>query len=277
MSTLRTLQSTGNPAGPLTQHIRALGPWFHNVRLPDGSQTAPDHPLGDFPACKWNALAPLLPQDMNGMEVLDIGCNAGFYSIELARRGARVMAVDHDPHYLAQAEWLVRQFGLSRRIALERADVYDLAGMRRQFDVVLFLGVMYHLRHPLLGLELAASVCRDTLVVQSLCMPGPAPGTPLPDPGYQGLPQLTGEGWPRMAFVEGELAGDPSNWWVPNPAALDAMIRSTGFAIAGCPETDSRVCKRTAEADAATSRLHKMLAALRSRPAQGHGIQSTVQ
>src|SRR4051794_6546973 len=85
------------------QEIRRLGPWFHNLTLPSGQTTAPDHPLGDFPSFKWQQIAPHVPEDLRGARALDIGCNAGFYSIELAKRGAHVVAVDHDPHYLRQA------------------------------------------------------------------------------------------------------------------------------------------------------------------------------
>ncbi len=66
--------------------IEELKPWFHNLHLPDGQETAPDHPLGDFPAFKWKQIAPHLPRDLAGWQVIDIGCNAGFYSFELARR-----------------------------------------------------------------------------------------------------------------------------------------------------------------------------------------------
>ena len=82
----------------LSQAIRELGPWFHNLHLPGGEQTAPDHAYGDFPAFKWREIAPHIPQDLRGLTVLDIGCNAGFYSFELARRGAQVTAIDIDPH-----------------------------------------------------------------------------------------------------------------------------------------------------------------------------------
>ncbi len=75
--------------------LAALGPWFHNLHLPDGRETAPDHPLGDFPAYKWREIATALPDDLTGWRALDVGCNAGFYSFELARRGADVLAVDH--------------------------------------------------------------------------------------------------------------------------------------------------------------------------------------
>ncbi|MEJ7797768.1 MAG: DUF1698 domain-containing protein [Solirubrobacteraceae bacterium] len=70
--------------------------------LPGGRCTAPDHPLGDFPAFKWQQIAPHLPQDLAGARALDIGCNAGFYSFELARRGADVLAVDVGEHYCAR-------------------------------------------------------------------------------------------------------------------------------------------------------------------------------
>src|SRR5690348_12631725 len=70
--------------------IAALGPWFHNLHLPDGSETAPHHRLGNFPAFKWAEIAPHIPSDLTGWRVLDIGCNAGFYSFELAKRGAHV-------------------------------------------------------------------------------------------------------------------------------------------------------------------------------------------
>lgn len=74
----------------------ALGPWFHNMNL-GGVQTAPEHFLGDYPACKWDRFQHAIPADLTGKTVLDIGCNAGFYSMEMKRRGAaRVLAIDFD-------------------------------------------------------------------------------------------------------------------------------------------------------------------------------------
>src|SRR5829696_8688136 len=148
--------------------IARLGPWFHNLHLPDGIETAPGHPLGDFPRYKWNVLAPHLPARLDGWRALDIGCNAGYYSFELARRGARVTGIDVDPHYLDQARWAARQFGLESQVTFRRMQVYDLARMEEQFDLVLFLGVFYHLRYPLLGLDLVARRVRRQLVFQTL-------------------------------------------------------------------------------------------------------------
>src|SRR5438270_64283 len=219
LTRMRTLQSKGNEALPAE-----LSPWFHNLHLPDGTQTAPDHPLGDFPRWKWEQIAPFLPEDLHGARVLDIGCNAGFYSFELARRGADVLAVDIDERYLAQARWASDVFGLSERIELRRTGVYDLARLGQEtFDVVLLLGVLYHLRHPLLALDIVAELTRETLVLQTLTMPGEERLSTPADLGLEQRSRMRAPGWPSMAFIEHRLAGDPTNWWAP-----DAIGHETG-------------------------------------------------
>src|SRR5690606_39455607 len=140
-----------------------MAPWFHNVHLPDGTQTAPDHWLGDFPSFKWNEIEPHIPERLDGWSALDIGCNAGFYSVELARRGAHVLGIDVAPHYLRQARWVAQQFDLEQRIEFREMQVYDLAGLDATFDLVWFMGVFYHLRYPLLALDIAAEKVRRML------------------------------------------------------------------------------------------------------------------
>ncbi|HET6632159.1 MAG TPA: TIGR04290 family methyltransferase [Rhodanobacteraceae bacterium] len=267
-ASLRTLQSRGAGEGPLARNIRQLGPWFHNLHLRDGVQTAPDHPLGDFPACKWQRMAGCLPEDLGGWQVLDIGCNAGFYSFELARRGARVTAMDHDDHYLRQAFWAARELDLTSRIEFRHGDIFELAGSEERYDLVLFLGVFYHLRYPLLGLDLAAAASRKLLLVQSLATAAPANEIDTADPGFAGRDALRQDGWPKMAYIEHELAGDPSNWWVPNPPAMEAMLRSAGLRIAARPDEDSWLCERGASADAADCRLQTTLRRLGVPPSQ---------
>src|SRR6266699_7325197 len=89
----------------IRSRVEALGPWFHNLDLA-GVQTAPNHFLGDYPAVKWRRFARAISSDLAGRTVLDIGCNAGFYSIELKRRGAaRVLGIDCDEDYLEQARF----------------------------------------------------------------------------------------------------------------------------------------------------------------------------
>lgn len=116
----------------VSEQIRALALWFHNLHLPSGQQTAPDHWLGDFPRYKWERLAPFLPPDLKGWTTLDVGCNARYYSIELARRGASVHAIDIDPHYLRQARWQSGSSASSRRSSSARCKCtnWRAAGLR---------------------------------------------------------------------------------------------------------------------------------------------------
>jgi tRNA (mo5U34)-methyltransferase len=213
------------------QEIAELGPWFHNLHLPDGTQTAPSHFLGDFPSYKWRALAPHLPERLDGWSALDIGCNAGYYSFELARRGAAVTGIDMDPHYLNQARWAARELGLEAAVEFRQMQVYDLAAEDETFDLVLFMGVFYHLRYPLLGLDIVSRHTRRMMVFQTMTMPGMDVYGDTRDHPIDDRDVLLDPGWPRMAFIEHRFAGDPTNWWVPNHSAVEAMLRSSGMEV----------------------------------------------
>ena len=215
----------------LEREIAALGPWFHNLHLPEGVETAPSHFLGDFPGYKWQALAPHLPSRLDGWSALDIGCNAGYYSFELARRGARVTGIDVDPHYLRQAEWAAKELGLECEIEFRRMQVYDLAAEDHTYDLVLFMGVFYHLRYPLLALDLVARRTRQLMVFQTLTVPGMEVYPETGDRPINDRDALRDPGWPKMAFIEHSFAGDPTNWWVPNHAGVEALVRSSGMSV----------------------------------------------
>lgn len=248
-----TLEARGGDGSPAAAELAALGPWFHNVHLPGGAQTAPDHPLGDFPRFKWEQIAPCLPSALEGWRVLDVGCNAGFYSLELARRGALVTAIDIEDRYLAQADWVLRRWDLRDRVALRRQSVYALARGDERWDLVWFMGVLYHLRHPLLALELAAEAARRLLVVQSLTLPGARPVRLPADLPYARRRRLADRDWPRAAFVEHRFSGDPTNWWVPDVPCLEAMVRSAGLRVRARPARDALVCE-PGDADAVAAR-----------------------
>ena len=229
--------------------VAELAPWFHNIRLGD-VETAPDHFLGDYPRFKFETFAHVIPDDLTGKTVLDIGCNAGFYSVEMKRRGAaRVVGIDSDERYLAQARLACEVLGFDG-IEFRNLDVYQVARLGEKFDLVIFMGVLYHLRHPLLALDLIREhVAGDLMLFQTLqqgsteVLDVPAdyeffePGTTTPpaffdDPGY-----------PKMHFIEREFAHDWTNWWAPNTAASRAMLRASGFAIEAQPEGDVYLCR----------------------------------
>ena len=231
-------------APQLEQRIRALGPWFHNLDL-CGVHTAPEHFLGDYPAVKWRRFADALPADLTGRTVLDIGCNGGFYAIEMKRRGAaRVVGIDHDPDYLAQARFAAEVLGL--QIELWPGSVYDVGALGERFDIVLFMGVLYHLRHPLLALDLIHEhVAGDLLVFQSMQRGSGSSHAAAPDYPFSDRQPFVDPAWPKLHFVEHSYAGDPTNWWVPNRACAEAMLRASGFRIEAHPEDEVYICRRT--------------------------------
>lgn len=189
--------------------------WWHRIDLGSGIVTPG---LEDTPG-KLGAIR--FPEDLRGKTVLDIGASDGFFSFEAERRGAeRVVAIDR--YY---ADWPGGWGGHGTRAGFELArktlgsgvefldvDCLELSPQAHgTFDLVLFLGVLYHLKHPLLGLERAASVAADMLILETHV-------------------DFCDMDRPAMAFYPGrELNDDVTNWWGPNPSAVVAMLRSVGF------------------------------------------------
>jgi tRNA (mo5U34)-methyltransferase len=231
-----------SPGEPLEQRIRALDPWFHNMIL-DGVATAPDHFLGDYPRFKWEKFAHALPADLTGRTVLDIGCNGGFFSIEMKRRGAdRVVAIDVQDHYLEQARLAADVSGVD--LELRKLSVYDVAELGERFDVVLFLGVLYHLRHPLLALDrIREHVADELLVFQSMLRGSDEIEELEDDYAFDERGIFDQPGYPKLHFVERRYAHDPGNWWIPNTACAVAMLRSAGFDPFARPEREVFLCR----------------------------------
>ena len=228
----------------IRQRVEELGEWFHNLDL-GGVQTAPDHFLGDYPQIKWQQFSSAVPKDLTGKSVLDVGCNAGFYSIQMKRRGAaRVVAIDTDEQYLEQARFAAKVS--DAEIEFRKLSVYRVGDLRERFDLVLFMGVLYHLRHPLLALELLHEhVVADLLVTQSL-LRGARENMDVPrDLAFWETEIFGRDQFPRMYFVEQRFANDPTNWWIPNRSCFEAMLRSAGFEILDHPEDEVFICRRT--------------------------------
>jgi tRNA (mo5U34)-methyltransferase len=229
--------------GQIEQRVRELGQWFHNINL-RGIKTAPDHFLGDYPAVKWNRFAHDIPEDLRGKTVLDIGCNAGFYSIEMKRRGAdRVVGIDFDDTYLAQARFAAEVCG--QEIEFQKRSVYDVPMLKERFDIVLFMGVLYHLRHPLLALDLVHEhVVKDLFIFQSMLRGSDEVEHIEDDYQFWEGEIFDRPSFPRIYFIEKRYSGDPTNWWIPNRACAEAMLRSSGFEILAHPESEVFICRR---------------------------------
>jgi tRNA (mo5U34)-methyltransferase len=232
----------------IRRQVEVLGPWFHNLDL-RGVPTAPDHFLGDYPAVKWKRFAQAIPADLTGKTVLDIGCNGGFYSIEMKRRGAsRVLGIDFDDAYLSQARFATEVAELD--IEFRKLSVYDVASLGERFDIVLFMGVLYHLRHPLLALDLIREhVAEDLLIFQSMQRGSREVGPVSDDYTFWTTDLFDEPFYPKLHFIEKSYAGDPTNWWVPNAACVEAMLRSAGFSILSHPESEVYICEASGRPD----------------------------
>lgn len=241
MSYDATLQTSLTPER-IRARVNELGNWFHNLNL-RGVQTAPNHFLGNYPEAKWQSFANAIPQDLSGKTVLDIGCNAGFYSIEMKRRGAdRVVGVDFDETYLAQARFAAEV--CQAEIEFRQLSVYDVARLGEKFDVVLFMGVFYHLRHPLLALDLIHEhVTKDLFIFQSMQRGSDEIEPVKSDYHFWQTDIFEQPAFPRMSFIENRYAGDPTNWWIPNRACAEALLRSAGFEILAHPEQEVFICR----------------------------------
>ncbi len=227
----------------LAAQIEALGPWFHNMEV-GGVRTAPQHFLGDYPAVKYRHFRDALPANLTAKTVLDIGCNGGFYSLEMKRRNAqRVVGIDTDEHYLKQARFAAKVEGLE--IDFQKMPVWDVAALGERFDLVIFMGVLYHLRHPLLALDLIHEhVAKDLLLFQSLQRGSREVASIEENYDFNAPAPFDEAGYPKLHFIERRYSNDETNWWVPNRACTEAMLRSSGFTIESRPEEEVYLCRR---------------------------------
>lgn len=224
----------------LARKIGELGDWFHNLNL-HGVPTAPNHFLGDFPNVKWKQISKAIPQDVTGATVLDIGCNAGFYSIEMKKRGAeRVVAMDVDDRYLNQGRFAAQTLGFD--IDFRKLSVYDVDTIEGQFDFVFFLGVFYHLRYPLLALDKVVKKVGGKLFFQTMIRGSEDVKQWETNYHFWNKEIFSDPRFPTMYFVENRYADDPTNWFVPNRAAAEASLRSAGLEIVEHPESETWVC-----------------------------------
>jgi tRNA (mo5U34)-methyltransferase len=155
----------------VTAKVVELGPWFHQIDLGQGLRTRDIAPFPgpqplNHPLDRWLILEKAIPQDLRGMRILDIGCAEGFFALELARRGADVVAVDAAPKMMARLNWLIEHFGVNN-IRTRTATIESMAGSKEHYDAVFMIALLYHLRHPLMGLDIASELT-DTLYVESV-------------------------------------------------------------------------------------------------------------
>ena len=185
--------------------IKALGPWFHQIDIqghftrdiaPSSGPQPRNHPWE-----RWAAIRDHLP-DLNGRRVLDLGCADGFFSIELARLGANVSAVDGAGRMVKRLRWAAKKLGVD--VNARVGTVEEISG---SYDFILFIGVLYHLKNPLLGLERVAALA-DNMLIETTVAEGEEPYLWFkpPQEGVHHIPK-----------------------WFPTLSCLEAMLRFVGY------------------------------------------------
>lgn len=236
--------------------IEKLSPWFHKIELtPFGVSTKeksnfgedPDHPLPT-----WRHVSKCFPADLTGKTVLDIGCNGGFYAFEARKRNAlNVLGVDANNWHVRQARFVQAALGLDR-MSFSRRSIYELDPREDgQWDMVLALGLVYHLKHLVLGLENLYKITRETLILESaIALPGMAGSS-----GSKSMwskktqpvemqPVTMEYGNARKQFMplfyvkNDQFATEAAeNWFLPTPETLVGMLQDVGFNDVECIET----------------------------------------
>ncbi len=224
--------------------VRALGWWYQSFELPGGVMTSPGDPPAYFPELRWNLIEPFVPRDLTGKSVLDVGGNAGYFSVQMMKRGAaRCTIVEPFVEFAAQARYVAELHGYEFEIVNEDVHTWCLTTEDR-FDYVIFLGLFYHLKYPGIVLDRLAEMTRERMYFQSAAVGedvrfnGRRDYTPGEDD-----PILSDPNFPRMAFIENLYNGDPTNWWIPNPPALEPLLRSAGMKVVARPHTQVLVAE----------------------------------
>ncbi len=214
----------------ILSELKRLEPWFHRIDLGGGLFTKTESVMGepvDHPLGPWQTIQKLLPRDLSGKTLLDVGCNAGFYAFEAKRRGARrVLGVDGQRQHVRQGLFVRKVLGLD--VEFRRLNVYELNPRTvGQFDITLALGLLYHLKHPILALENLYQVTKEMLVIETAIMPPER--TPKSFAHPLGAAQMMLH---PLAYVENppEAKEQVFNWFLPGVDALRALLRNTGFA-----------------------------------------------
>ena len=161
----------------LVEKIKKIGPWFHNIEVRQDvftrviAPTSGPQPV-NHPSIGWMTLEPHLPTSMAGMYVLDVGSADGFYSVEFAKRGANVLAVDAAPKMIARVKFLAEEMGLPISVQVCTGEEMQ---SNDKFDILFNLGLLYHSRHPFLLLENLAKTFHKQMYLETIVADGDEP------------------------------------------------------------------------------------------------------
>lgn len=207
--------------------IKSQAFWYHRIYLGNGVYTMPEAAHHEQ---VWRRFRLAFPANLRGVSVLDIGSNAGFFSLQAKLLGAgRVLGIELIDMYLQQAETIKHWWGFDD-IENRAGEAQGIDRLTEHFDLVVCAGILYHLKHPLYILEHIGRLCTDAVLIETECIPPDPRNTVVVRQGLRGQAQLTLVSNGFMKLIEAdELDGDSSNWWVPDTECVMGMLRIAGF------------------------------------------------
>jgi len=217
------------PDKSLRARIKELEPWFHQIKLGGGgvrtkSSSSAGEPI-DHPLPTWEFVKTVFPEDLTDQTVLDIGCNGGFYAAEAGKRGGKVLGVDAKGLHVAQAQFVSQALGLDMRF--RKQSLYDLnPAIDGQFDLVLCLGVIYHLKHLIAGIERLFLLTKKQLILETAI---------ACEGNLKSIDSFEFADNSRtlhpLFYVENPVNSNEAafNWFLPTATCVQSLLRSTGF------------------------------------------------
>jgi len=228
----------------LLKEIPSCGEWYHKINFGEGL-TIPSSKHARDPDYMWKKwIEPYLPPDLSGKSVLDLGCNSGYLSMKMKKRGAsKVVSVDYLDQFIQQANFISKWFNVDLEIIKQEAHTFVLT-TEEQFDYIIFFGLFYHLKYGALVLDRLAEMTKEKLFFQSSTI----------GPSFKDVPKrnfseeneeemISSPEIPKLIFIENEFQNDKTNWWIPNQPAIISLIRNAGLKIFAKPDWNAFVCK----------------------------------
>ena len=213
------------PRHETEERIRSLGWWYQHFQFPNGVRTGSGQEPGYDVEARWNLLKAHVPKDLTGKTVLDLGGNAGFFAVQMKRRGAaRCVLVDPFVQFIEQAKFTADQFEVEVETVIDDAHTFCLTTESR-FDYIVCVGLIYHLKYPTIVLDRLAEMTKERILIQSA------------------LEEAPNAFAPNFRFVEHDHKGDDTCWWFPNYEGLAALVRSSGMEIITRPHPQLIVAK----------------------------------
>lgn len=220
--------------------IHSLGWWYQHFEFPNGARTGNGQEPGYDVQTRWDIIKPFIPEDLTGSTVLDLGGNAGFFAAQMKLRGAsKCVLVDPFSEFIEQARFTASQFEVDLELINDDAHTFCLTN-EEQFDYVIFLGLLYHLKYPGLVLDRLAEMTQKRIFIHSHVI-GEHHQNYTEKTNYERTRDsnlLEDPAYPKMLFIENDYNGDPTNWWIPNYQGLAALVRSAGLKIIERPHSE---------------------------------------